>query len=97
MNKHVVQSVYFFSEEQWVEPSGNWPKYWFDKNSYSRWAASEVLYLLRTGGDRKPSAIVEAFYNKMDLYSTYNKETGYIFSIARDAARDLLDIVSDLE
>lgn len=97
MNDHITQSVYFFAEEQWVEPWLNWPKYWFDKNSYSRWAVSEILPLLRNRGDTKPSKIVRDFVNRMDDYSCYNEDSKYIFTIARDAANDILDIVGDLE
>ena len=61
MNDHIVRSVYFFSEEQWVPPAKHWPKYWFDKNSYSRWAVSEILELLSNRGDIKPSKIVKDF------------------------------------
>lgn len=97
MNDHVVRSVYYFSEEQWVEPSKGWPKYWFDKNSYSRWAVSEILELLRTRGETKPTKIVKDFANKMDRYSCYNDDSKYIFTFARDAAEDILDVVRSLE
>ena len=97
MNDHIVRCVYFFSEEQWVPPAKHWPRYWFDKNSYSRWAVSEILDLLSNRGDTTPSKIVEDFADKMDRYACYNDTARYIFSIAREAATDILDVVRSLE
>lgn len=97
MSDHVVRCVYSFSEEQWVEPSKHWPKYWFDKNSYSRWAASEIIYLLRKRGDLAPSQVVSEFADRMDDYSCYNETSRYIFTIAHEAATDILDFVRSLE
>ena len=97
MSDYVVRCVYSFSEEQWVEPSKTWPRYWFDKNSYSRWAASEILDLLRRRGESTPSEVVSDFANRMDDYSCYNETSRYIFSIAHEAATDILDVVRSLE
>lgn len=97
MNDHIVRCVYFFSEEQWVPPARHWPKYWFDKNAYSRWAVDEIIELLSNRGNIKPSKIVNDFVDRMDCYSCYNETSKYIFSIARDAATDVLDFVRALE
>ena len=97
MDERFTFAVYCFTEEQWIEPDRNWPPYWFDRNSYSRWAAYEIIDLLRNRGDEKASTTVKQFKDKMDNYSCYNPISRNLFRLATEAADDILDIVRAME
>jgi len=98
MDDRFTWAVWCFAEEQWIEPSDRWPNYWFDRNSYSRWATCEILELLLDRDNHyKPSTIVEQFRDKMDEYSCYNEASRHIFTIATEAANDILDLIRAME
>ena len=61
----------------------------FEMESYSQWAILEAVTYLR--GRRDTIQALEEFIHKLDEYSCVNSKTGYIFSIAKTAAEDLLD------
>lgn len=63
----------------------------FNQIAYSRWAAFEILYLIRQKPDIPPTILVENFVNKMVDMSLSNKKYSMIACIAYDAAMDILD------
>lgn len=71
--------------------SGN--KTMFMQESYSRWAAIEMLMELRRHPDEPPLCVMEAFRDKMDRYSCMNPKTSYMFSIAKDISEVLIDLL----
>lgn len=97
MNDRIVWAVECFMEEQWIEPSANWPSWWFDKNAYSRAAVEELIELLKVRGSKPASRVTGDFVRKMDRYSCRREDTRRMFSIAREAASDIDDIVRAME
>lgn len=78
------------------EPGGNWPKYEFRKRSYGRWAAEEILKSIQRCPDISPMQIVEEFVRKTDAFSGIEhdeRNDSFIFSVAYDVAKDILDIL----
>lgn len=97
MDDRLVWLVKNYIEDEWKEPSGNWPDYWFNRNIYSRWAAYEILALLKNRGNKSPVKITKDFASDMDDYSCYNKKSREIFSIAREAANEILYFLYAME
>jgi hypothetical protein len=65
------------------------------QESYSRWAAREILILLEKNCDEPPLTVVEQFRDRMDRYSCVNIETSYKFSVAKDTAEWIIDWLID--
>lgn len=93
MSDRYVSAIRGFSEEVWFEPEAHWPKYWFDQRAYSRWAAMEVLHLLRSREDKSPVSVVQKFIKHMDYLSCIKPETREMFVFAREAGVDMLDVI----
>ena len=70
-----------------------WKKELFAQQSYAIWAAKEIYLLLCENETYPPECVVEEFANKMDNYACKRKETSFMFSIARDTAIDILDLI----
>ena len=62
-----------------------------ERYSYSRWAAEELIKTIRNEETTPPIMVVEMFAKKMDQYSTMNQKNSFKFSVAYDAAMDILD------
>lgn len=75
------------------EKISRWNGYTFKQESCSRWAANEILKLLKKRQDVPPLVLIEEFADQMDHFSCLNLNTSFIFSVARDTA---LNIVDDL-
>lgn len=98
MEERIIFTIKCFSEENWAEPCANWPDYWFNKSSYSRWAISEIIELLENRGiNESPKKVVSNFISRMDRYSCLNDSARKIFSIARETADDVLDFLHAME
>ena len=97
MDDRLVWLVKNYVDEEWKEPGANWPSYYFERNAYSRWAAYEIVDLLKNRGETSPVKIVKDFASVMDDYSCLNKVARGIFSIARDAANDILYFLYAME
>lgn len=67
-------------------------KHVFLQETYSRWAAEEILQCIQENESRPPVAVVEEFKDRMNHYSLINPNSSYIFSVAYDIAMDILDI-----
>ncbi len=78
------------------EPGRNWPKYEFNKRSYERWAAKEILESIRRRPDVSPLQIAEEYVLMTDKLSGIehdDRNDSFIFSVAHDVATDILDIL----
>ena len=93
MSDRYVLAIWGFSEETWFEPQANWPKYWFDQRAYSRWAAMEILQLLRSREDESPISVVQGFVDEMDRLYCIRRESREMFAHAREAGTDILDVL----
>lgn len=67
--------------------------YCMEQESYSRWAARELLACLERNPDVPPLITIENFRDKMDEYSCVNLKTSYIFSCAKDIAEWIIDLL----
>lgn len=72
-----------------------WPRgeSYFIQASYSKWAVIELLVCIQNDDKTPPIIIAEEFVRKMDDYSCVNSKNSLIFSIAKDAAMDVLDLL----
>jgi hypothetical protein len=95
MNDRAITAIENYMEECLFEPRLNWPKCTFDQQSYSRWAANEILGLIMDHPFTQVDTIVEEFMLKMDYFSCVAKDPNIsiIFSIAKGTAEDIFDIV----
>lgn len=69
-----------------------WQKPNFKQNSYTKWAANELLECIRNRPTTSVIVTIEEFIRKMDRYSCMNLKNSYMFSVAHDTAEDILDI-----
>lgn len=90
-----AMAVEFIQEyiDQWLfEPNYRWPRLEFNRRSYERWAAYEILNRIRaeTAG-RKVVDIIEEFRLEMDAYTevNYDRDRAFIFEVARDTAEEI--------
>lgn len=92
MNAREIAIIQEFIEEHFFEPGVNWPKYYFDQRSYSRWAGYEILKCVTEQSSTPTIIVVEEFMAKADNFSSLNEGThvSLIFSIARNVAKDIL-------
>lgn len=79
--------------DQWLfEPNYGWPRIEFNRRSYSRWAANEILHRVKTETKgRSVSDIIEEFRWEMDSYSEvdYDRDLAFIFETAKETAEDI--------
>lgn len=94
MNDREISVLMDFIDEHLFEPESHWPKCFFDKRSYSRWAAYEMVERLMDHPFDSPDLIIEEFMLKMAYFSCQSKDVhkNLIFTTARDTAEDVLDI-----
>lgn len=67
-------------------------KQYFKQESYSRWAAYELIVRLKDRS-KPPTMIVEDFIRTMDSYSCVSQDSSFIFSVAKDTAEYILDLI----
>lgn len=91
--ERVIFEIESYARQYLFEPAGNWPKYWFKQRSYRRWAAEELIELLKKDTSTPARIQVEKFIHKMDMYSTINSSSSWIFAVARDEAENIYDIL----
>ena len=65
----------------------------FAQESYARWAANELLIELQRRKHMPPLIVMEEFRNKMDRYSLKKGPCSWIFSVAKDTAETLIDLL----
>ena len=67
--------------------------YSLEQESYSRWAARELLDRLRKNPITPPLLVIEEFRDQMDEYSNINPVTSLIFSSGRDLAEWIINLL----
>lgn len=73
--------------------TAKWRDYSLAQESYSRWAAREILIRLIKEKNTPPLIIIERFRDQMDDYSCRNIHTSYMFSVAKDMAEWIIDLL----
>lgn len=67
--------------------------YSLEQESYSRWAAKELLNRLRENPTIPPLLIIEEFRDQMDEYSNINPDTSLVFNSGRDLAEWIINLL----
>ena len=65
----------------------------FTSNSYSIWAAKELLTRLKNNRDIPPLITLENFEELMDEYACKNINNSFLFSCAKDMTRWIIDLL----
>lgn len=65
----------------------------YKQETYSLWAARELLNELRKNKGKPPLIVMEDFRDKMDRYSCMNPATSFIFSVAKDTVEMFIDMI----
>lgn len=65
----------------------------FISNSYSIWAAKELLIRLNNNRDIPPLITLENFEELMDEYACKNINNSFLFSCAKDMTRWIIDLL----
>lgn len=68
-----------------------WQKKEFQYESFSIWAAKELLVEVSKKEDLPPLYVMENFREKMNDYACLNKANSFIFSVANDTVNYLID------
>lgn len=87
-----VETIQDYIDQCLFEPDYRWPKLEFERRSYSRWAASEILNRVQAEKDgRKVIDIIKEFLWEMDCHSEidYDRHVAFIFETARETAEDI--------
>lgn len=92
MNEAVILILEYYVAEHLFEPGPNWPKYYFDERSYSRWAANEIIERVKAQPSTAPIVVIEDFIRELDNCYCASEKNETLFSIARDAAEDIIDL-----
>lgn len=67
--------------------------YDLQQESYSRWAARELIIRLEKDQETPPLILIEKFRDQMNEFSCVNPSTSYIFSCAKDMAEWIIDLL----
>lgn len=97
MDKSYILSVIRdFADERLRVESSNW--YWvrnyLQSQSYQRWAVEEIMKQIEISEGIPPIRVVEDFIHKMNCFTYKKGKATIIFSIARDVAMDILDVIA---
>ena len=95
MDERVISAIEDYKFDLF-EPGRNWPKYEFNKRSYERWAAKEILKRIQQHPEIPAINLVEEYVLMTDEFSGIEhdeRNDSFIFSVAHDVATDILDIL----
>lgn len=90
MDKNTDVIICDYIEQQLFGPYPTWPEYYFKQRSYSKWAADEILDVIRKNPQKPIELILNEFIDKCDYFATLDKNL--IFSSAKEVAEDILYI-----
>lgn len=92
MNKQVVLEIIEDYIWELKEPRCCWDTKRFRQASYSLWAANEFYYYVEKIENLQMSDL-EQFVHLMDDLSCWSKKSSYMFSVGKDIAEDILDVI----
>ena len=96
MNEIAIAAILRYIDGYLFEPSWNWPRQYFNRRCYERWAASEIIDRLSDHPFDDPEQTVERFYLEMAYYSSFKEESeqNVMFAIAKETAMDILQYLA---
>ena len=65
-------------------PKSHWDGELFEQQCYSIWAMKELYFELAKNEEKTALNVIEDFIKRMDNYACKNKETSFMFSVAKD-------------
>lgn len=89
MNEAAILIIKDYMTEHLFEPCARWPEYYFAERSYARWVATEILERLEHS-QASPINVIADFIRELDDYSCVNTHNELLFSMARDAAEEII-------
>lgn len=92
-NDYILSVIREYAAEYLKEPRRRLPKGLFERRSYQKWAVDEILRSIDNSKHVSPIVVVEDFIRKMEAFSHKNSKANLIFSVARDVAADILDML----
>ena len=93
MNDEAVIKVLRYLEEYLFEPMKNWPKEEFEKRSYERWAAYEIVESLMDHPFATVDMVIDEFILKMISFAHLAKEKKQQFIFAIDVAETIRSLL----
>ena len=93
MNDEVVTTIFRYLEEYLFEPMKNWPKEEFEKRSYERWAAYEIVESLIDHPFATADMVIDEFILKMIFFAHLAKEKKQQFIFAIDVAETIQSLL----
>ena len=100
MDNRVVSAIEDYIYDL-TDPQRNWPVYYFKQISFSRWAAGEILKLVkRTLSLHESLDVVSDFSIKMKNFALMDhddKDDARIFYVAYEVGTDILDILNAMK
>lgn len=84
-----------YMDECLFEPEQNWDRYQFEKRSYERWAAIELMENILDRPTESPELVAEEFILKMRIYFSIADDVNVniIFQTAIQTAEDILGLL----
>lgn len=100
MDNRVVSAIEDYIYDL-TDPQRSWPKYYFRQRSFSRYAAGEILTLVKKASSFQESIdAVTDFGIKMKSFAIMDhddKNDAQIFSVAYEVTTDILDILNAMK
>ena len=93
MNDEAVTTIFRYLEEYLFEPMKNWPKEEFEKRSYERWAAYEIVESLIDHPFATADMVIDEFILKMIFFAHLAKEKKQQFMFAIDVAETIQSLL----
>lgn len=87
-----VSIIQEYVDKHFFSPSNTWCKYEFEKRSYSRWAAYEIIDRIMDKPFEIPICVIENFIFEMAMYACYgeDKHRSFIFQTAVETAEEII-------
>ena len=93
MNDEAITTIFRYLEEYLFEPMKNWPKDEFEKRSYERWAAYEIIESLMDNPFTTADMVIDEFILKMICFAHLAKEQKQQFILAIDVAETIQSLL----
>lgn len=93
MHDEEVITIFRYLEECLFEPMKDWPKEEFERRSYERWAAYEIVELLMDNPFTTADMVIDEFILKMIYFAYLAKEQKQQFIFAIDVAETIQSLL----
>lgn len=86
--------IYNYINEHLFAPDAAWSEHEFERRSYARWAACEIMDRVMRSEESEPFFIILYFMYQVDKLSELREDSDaeFIFKIARETAEEILEL-----